>query len=130
MDYLIKAWDGEITHVADSLGATLGKIFGSEQIKWQKNGGFNVQSGPFGGILGSIDQYTKELATAKDQYDVYTKYQDKIDQFTSSGMNAKEIMELIGQDFINEADYIKISKSVRDALLTELNNLEEYKEAL
>jgi len=45
-------------------------------------------------------------------------------------MGADEIAEMLGKEFINEADYATLIKEIRTNLLTELNNLEEYKQAL
>jgi len=45
-------------------------------------------------------------------------------------MGANEISKMLGEKFINEADYATLVKEIRTNLLTELNNLEEYKQAL
>jgi len=42
-------------------------------------------------------------------------------------MGADKIAEMLGKEFINEADYATLIKEIRTNLLTELNNLEEYK---
>ena len=125
-DYLQKAWSGELEHVADILSSKFKQIIGSGGFITDENG----QQRASGGVLGAIDTYMSQMKEAQAKYDVYTQYKTQIDEFAKNGSNIDDIKALIGQDFINEADYAEIIKSVRTNLLTELNNLEEYRNAL
>ena len=125
-DYLQKAWSGELEHVADILSSKFKQIIGRGGFITDENG----QQRASGGVLRAIDTYMSEMQEAKDKYDVYKQYKTQIDEFAKDGSNIEDIKALIGQDFINEADYAEIIKTVRTNLLTELNNLEEYRNAL
>ena len=121
-DYVQKAWSDDIEHVADILQSQFNKIFGKNR--------FDAEGKATGGVLKAIDTYIKELDDANKALETYQKNKDKIDNFAATGMGANEIAEMLGEEFINEADYATLVKEIRTNLLTELNNLEEYKQAL
>ena len=121
-DYVQKAWSDEIEHVADILQSQFNKIFGKDR--------FDAKGKATGGVLKAINTYMDELNKANKALKVYEKNKEKIDNFAATGMGADKITKMLGKEFINEADYATLIKEIRTNLLNELNNLEEYKQAL